>query len=781
MTDDIQTADSDGYEIAPEQSTLNPLRMFLRRKWLVALGVFTGAVLGALFYSRAAPIYQSYAQVLVVKKTPDALPMASADGHVSAAEDYLSTHQTLIRSPVIVLDAVQKGDLRSLKSFAGRGDTVGEIINSLKVSREINGSAATNILNISFRGPVAEDSAAVVKAVIKSYQSFLSARYKSVSDETAKLITDASTILEKKITERQQEYNKFSIEHPTLWRGKDGVSMVQDRMLTLEAKRVALLMQEMEIKGRLEVFEKAVKDGRHTRSELLAMIAQTRKAGGDAVTTASTLEDRIMTLELQEKTLLEDYGDNYPPLRSVRRQLTLLRAQAGRLNRGNDNDEDSRLDPVAVHIQTLKLELENTKTTAATLASLLKHEQSDAKESRSAEKQDESYRAEILRSQMLFDAVSKRLDEVSILKNFAGGYEAETIAPAAVGLKVYPRPTLVFATALVLGLLAGFGLAYVAELSDHSFRAPEEVRRQLALPIMGHIPAFGPADDNAATVDVKGPKIDPMLRAVHQPKSIEAEAYRGVRTALYFSSRSSGSKVIQVTSPDMGDGKSTLAANLAVSIAQSEKKVILIDADFRRPRVHKLFGVPAKVGLKSVITGEAELNDAIQATAVPGLFVLPCGPIPPNPAELLTLTQFSEILKVIREQYDFVIIDTPPLLAVTDPCVVVPHVDGVILTLRISKNARPHALRAKEILATLGASILGLVVNGMVRGKGGYGYDDYRYGYTYKSYNYYSYDQGEYSSSEESNGEVAEVNGSTPPASSSASRRKGFLNWLIGG
>src|SRR5262249_598963 len=158
--------------------------------------------------------------------------------------------------------------------------------------------------------------------------------------------------------------------------------------------------------------------------------------------------------------------------------------------------------------------------------------------------------------------------------------------------KVEPKPLPIFGLGGVLGLLAGLALAFLAEVSDKSFRTPEEIRRRLGLPIVGHIPYLRP--DEAATERARaaGVNVDPLLRAYLQPKSVQAEAYRGVRTSLYFSTQDEQHKVIQITSPSKGDGKSTMAANLAVSIAQSGKSVLVIDADFRRPRLHKIFGLP---------------------------------------------------------------------------------------------------------------------------------------------------------------------------------------------
>jgi succinoglycan biosynthesis transport protein ExoP len=274
-------------------------------------------------------------------------------------------------------------------------------------------------------------------------------------------------------------------------------------------------------------------------------------------------------------------------------------------------------------------------------------------------------------------------------------------------------------------------------LTDKSFRSPAEIRRRLGLPVIGHIPQI--RIDTPADVNAPG-GLDPVLAAALRPKSVEAEAYRGLRTQLYFSTQGRGHQVVQVTSPNPGDGKSTLAANLAVSIAQSGKRVVLIDCDFRKPRVHKIFDLPStgEVGLAGVIAGEAPIQAAVRPSGLPNLDLLPCGPRPANPAELLTSPQFQHALDEVRKAYDFVIVDTPPLLAVSDPSVVASRVDGVLLTFRMTKKVRPAAERAREQLAALGANVLGVVVNGWA--SGGRGYYDYNYGssygYRYKDYEY---------------------------------------------
>ena len=162
-----------------------------------------------------------------------------------------------------------------------------------------------------------------------------------------------------------------------------------------------------------------------------------------------------------------------------------------------------------------------------------------------------------------------------------------------------------------------------------------------------------------------------------------------------------------MTSPNPGDGKSTISANMALSMAESGKRVLLIDADLRRPRVHKLFGVPNAIGLWQVIDGEAEIDEATGTTEVPNLWVMTSGGRPSNPAELLTTARFKDFLDVVRERYDLVILDTPPVLAVTDSCAVAPRVDAVIMVIRLAKNARDTAVHAVETLNCAGHQDIG--------------------------------------------------------------------------
>ena len=207
-----------------------------------------------------------------------------------------------------------------------------------------------------------------------------------------------------------------------------------------------------------------------------------------------------------------------------------------------------------------------------------------------------------------------------------------------------------------------------------------------------------------------------------EPKSVAAEAYRILRTNLQFASPDERPRTILVTSPGPGDGKSTITANLATSLAQAGVQVIAVNGDLRRPSLHNFFQVRNSVGLTSVLVGQAKLDAALQQTMVPRVRVLPSGPIPPNPSELLGSRRMQAVLNELRELADLLLIDAPPVLAVTDAGLLARIVDACLLVISIGQTPRELAVSAKEQLEQVGARLLGVVANRVDKGTGGYYY-----------------------------------------------------------
>lgn len=281
---------------------------------------------------------------------------------------------------------------------------------------------------------------------------------------------------------------------------------------------------------------------------------------------------------------------------------------------------------------------------------------------------------------------------------------------------VSPVPIRNLGLAAVLGLLLGFGLSVVRELLDTTLKSDVEASSIAKSPVLGNI-AFDSATSKRPLVSV----LDP-----HAPR---AEAFRILRTNMQFVDVDSESKVYVVSSSLPGEGKTTTAVNLALTLAQAGERVLLIEADLRRPKIGALLDVDDAVGLTSVLVGKVGIDEAIQSTTG-GLDVMPSGAIPPNPAELLQSNAMSDTLSDLRKRYDLVLLDAPPLLPVTDAALLASHSDGALLIVRHGKTSRDQLAHAVERLEAVGARAIGVVVNmAPTRGRRtGYGYG-YGYGY----------------------------------------------------
>ncbi|MFA5787051.1 MAG: polysaccharide biosynthesis tyrosine autokinase [Actinomycetota bacterium] len=276
---------------------------------------------------------------------------------------------------------------------------------------------------------------------------------------------------------------------------------------------------------------------------------------------------------------------------------------------------------------------------------------------------------------------------------------------------------------LTLGLALGVGAAFLLDTLDERVRTQEDAESILGTSVLGTIPPVATWDRRERS----------YLASVADPKSPAAEAYRGLRTNLRFVGVDGDLKTIAVTSASAGEGKTATVANLAVTLAATGARVVAVSADLRKSRLHRFFGVPNEVGMSQVLSGQASLEEAIQSPGVPGLRLLSSGKAPPNPAELLASPRFDQVLKELSRVADFVLVDTPPVLAVSDASVIAPRVDGVLLVIDGKSTRRGAGVHSAEQLRQVGARILGGVLNEFSPGaKAGY-----RHGYEYRYYGHY--------------------------------------------
>jgi capsular exopolysaccharide synthesis family protein len=311
-------------------------------------------------------------------------------------------------------------------------------------------------------------------------------------------------------------------------------------------------------------------------------------------------------------------------------------------------------------------------------------------------------------------------------------------------LPVGPNRLRTIVIGLFVSLLAGLGLTFFLEYLDSTIKSVEDVTRYAQLPALGVIPAISSrrvlklakksSKTGLSLVDGESAPAEAFpgqLTAVDHHSSI-AEAYRVLRTSVLLSTAGGPPKTILVTSGQPGDGKTTTIINTAVSLAQLGAKVLVIDCDMRRPSAHKILGVDYTAGLSTYLSRDIEIDGLIQKLPIANLSFLPSGPVPPNPAELLSSKRMKEMLALLAERYDHIMLDSPPLMLVTDPIVLSTIVDGVILVVQGGKSTREVVRRARLELAAVGAKVFGVVLNNLDMRR--HGYDSYYYDRYYSEY-----------------------------------------------
>jgi len=317
-------------------------------------------------------------------------------------------------------------------------------------------------------------------------------------------------------------------------------------------------------------------------------------------------------------------------------------------------------------------------------------------------------------------AYKQQLSNLQVQANLDTG-GAQLVTPATVTtVPVRPRPKRDAAIAVVVGLILGVGLAFLLEYLDDTLKSKEDVERVVRdVPVLGLVPA----------VPGWKPKDDPVVVALTDPHAPAAESYRALRTALQFMALDRPMRTLQVTSPTAQEGKTTTLASLGVALAQSGQRVVVVGCDLRRPRIHDFYRLRNEIGFTSVLLGDVPLSAALQPVpGVDNLRLLASGPVPPNPAELLSGRRTVEVLTALQAEADIVLVDCPPVLPVTDAAVLSGRVDATLLVLWAGETTRKELSRAAELLGHVDAPIVGVVLNG-IKSESGYGY-----AYNYKYY-----------------------------------------------
>ena len=365
-------------------------------------------------------------------------------------------------------------------------------------------------------------------------------------------------------------------------------------------------------------------------------------------------------------------------------------------------------------------------------------------------------------NRQLYEGLLQKLKEAGVSAGLKSNNFRIVDSARAPGAPIEPNVPRNLLFGIVLGLASGVGLAFLLEGIDSTVRTTEQAQMISGLASLGMIPLGSKSareGPNPKRLVIATSKEAVELVTQVRPQSQMAESYRALRTSLLLSNLGSPPKVIMVTSALPQEGKTTTSINTAVVLAQKGVRVLLIDADLRRPSIHKTLGMGPHSGLSNVLTGSTTLEKAITRTAIlPNLFILAAGTPPPNPAELLASSNMRDVLMQLREQYDHIVIDTPPSLSVTDAVVLSPRADAVVLVIRSGQTTKQALRRSRDILTQVNAKVVGVLLNAVDLSS-----PDYYYYYEYQG-KYARYYRDEESSAHGEEDEMEE----TSPSSSSA-------------
>lgn len=701
------------------------LKLALRYKWPLLAGLLCGIILGEAGYRHLGPYYEGTSRILVSKKVEAPIKDSAARTFGERAE-----HVALIMSPMIVGKAIESHKLDELPSLVGEPDPAEEILDSLKVLRSAGDDRSfLNILDIKYISAIRDDAGKVVTAIIDAYGKYLAETQQEHTTEAVRLITEANADLEKQLQAKSEEYVAFRERSPLLWKSAPGArgggaevtNVHRERFLAIEADRRKNLLRQAEIQSRISALLEAKSNG-ESEDILEEMVRvflalESSAAAATGLTTSpeqAALDGQLVPLLLQEKTLERDFGTDHPELQSVQERIQTLLAfyrQKGiRLPQDALNAGGKRIDLVAIYVRSLRQLLTELGHREIALKKLYDQEEKLTKQFSRYLLEDQVLNEGIQRVKKLWQTVVNRLNQLNLTKD-TSGYRLKRIAPVRSEL-VIKRHVKFLLGGAVFGMLVVLGGAYVTTSLDTTIKTIDDIQNHLNLPILGAIPEFSPVQPQEIAASPHAQQ-DTSLVYLHRPGSSAAEAYRSVRTALFVSAQSDQSRVIQISSPLPGDGKTTFASNLAIAISQAGKSVLLIDADMRRPSVDTLFGARGEIGLSEVLTGEIEFANVVQPTAIEKLSIISAGALPDHPAELLSSLNFRQLLETAKRDFDFVLVDTPPLLLVSDPCIVAPQTDGLMLVLRMRSSTRAGILRVAELMETHTVSVIGTVANGL--------------------------------------------------------------------
>lgn len=718
------------------------LRVIQKRKWTIITFFAIIVITVTIHAFTATPIYEATTRLIIDKENPNVVSIQEVMAIDASGTDYYQTQYKIIESRTVAREAIKRlhlegseeffpkpkdgfisslkrsaqeaitfwkdsiasllrtGDIATSKILEGyeqESSLVSDFIDRLKVSPIRN----SRLVDVNFQ---AKDSVLATKIVNTLADAYIDQNL----EIKLRAAQDAVRWLHNRIDDERKMVEKAE---QALLRYKEKHGIVTDFSSDVE-NITAQKLAQLNTKVVEEESKRVEAETRYKQAMALASTPDMLDSIPEVLNNELIRQIKSMEVELYKRMseLSKKYGQKHPQMLAIESELKTLKKR--------------KTQEVNQVVNSLGNEYRVALAKENSLKAALAKQKKESLELNQKAIEYGVLRREAESARQMYELLFKRFKETSLTEDMRTGNIRIIDRAEVPKYPVKPKKKLNILLAIIVGLVTGIGLAFFFDYLDNTIKIPEDVKQHLKIPYLGPTPLF-------ETESKGNPSGNPDLELVtlNSPKSTASESYRGIRTSILFSSAESAPQTILITSAGPREGKTITAANLAVTMAQAGSKVIILDCDMRRPKVHKVFGMARDCGISSLLVGSSGIQEAIIHTKIPNLDIIPCGPIPPNPSEILGSARMTALLNVLRKQYNHILIDSPPSTAVTDAVVLSKSVDGVILVIRAGDTAREIVKNGIAQLGDVGAHILGAVLNGVNMGRDSYYYYQYYYYY----------------------------------------------------
>lgn len=689
-----------------EFSVVQYLQILYRRRYL-ALAAFLFVFLGVALYTfTATRIYEASVRILIERDTPNVVSFQEVLEQSEITDDYYETQYRILQSRGLARRVLDTPDLWEAPQFnepprislrglimmpvntvarwfeperpaeppdAAETRAQSRIID--RFLRDLNVSAVrySRLVDVSFRSSDPDLSFRVANSLADAYMRQSVELRSSTTREASEFLTQQLAEQRKKLEASEQALQAY--------RERTGSVALEERQ-NVVVQRLADLNAAVTKANTVRIQKEAAYNQVKAVLENPAAIDSVPLILSNPFVQQQKTE--LAQLQRQRAQLSEKLGPNHPDM--VKIGLAIQSA-------------DARIQAeVAQLVQAMRNEYEAAVAEERTLAAALNQQKQEAQALNRASIEYGVLQRDSTANRQMFEALLQRTQETGVSEELKAG-NIRVVDPAE--RPTGPASPNVFNN-LLMALLAGMtlavGLAFAFEYADDRLKNPDEMKKHLGLPFLGMVPALFDKTVGAPLIGGRVP-------------NIFAESFRSIRTNVLFSSTDEGGRLIVITSSAPGEGKTVVSTNLATALAQAGHRVLLVDADMRKPRVHEVFGQPSSPGLSNLLVGNATASETIQESATAGLWVLSAGTLPPNPAELLGSKRFKDFAAFLTQYFDWVVLDTPPVMAVTDASIAANLAHGVLFVVGAEMTSRRIAQRAVEQLELGQAKFLGTVLN----------------------------------------------------------------------